>query len=263
MVCSWYNGSMAKKLIIGNWKMNPQSVKEAEILFGGISQAIKNIKNTEVVVCPPFPLISILKQFKNKKIAIGAQNVFYEQKGAYTGEVSPSLLRDLGVQYVIVGHSERRSLGDSNEIVNKKLISVLKAKLTPVLCVGESVREHNGFYLAFVKDQLNECLHGIPKNQIKNIVIAYEPVWALSSTENRHDATPHDFEEMKIFIRKNLTDMFGSSVGSSVRVIYGGSVNKDNALSFLEASADGLLPGKASLDYKNFSAIIQIASNIK
>ena len=111
---------MVKKLIIGNWKMNPQSVKEAEILFKSISQTIKGIKNVDVVVCPPFPLLSNLRQFKNKKIALGAQNVFYEQKGAYTGEVSPTLLRDLGVQYVIVGHSERRSLGDSDEIINKK-----------------------------------------------------------------------------------------------------------------------------------------------
>jgi triosephosphate isomerase len=234
----------------------------AKKLIIGISKAVKGIKNTEVVVCPPLPLLSTIGKFKNKKIALGAQNVFYEQKGAYTGEVSPTLLRDLGVTYVIVGHSERRSLGDSDEVVNKKLVAVLKAKLTPVLCVGESVREHNGFYLATVKDQLTLGLAGIPKAQMKQIVIAYEPVWALSSTENRQDATPHDFEEMKIFIKKNLTDMFGTSTASSVRVIYGGSANKDNAESYLRVGADGLLPGKASLDAKNFSAIVQIASKI-
>lgn len=255
---------MAKKLIIGNWKMNPQSLKEAEILFKNIAIGIKNTKNVDVVICPPFPFISINKKFKNRKISIGAQDVFSEQKGAYTGEVSTSMLVDSGASYVIVGHSERRTLGETNDIVNKKLIASLKAKLTPILCVGESERDHhNGFYLATVKGQITSCLSGINKNQIKNIVIAYEPVWALSSTENRHDATPHDFEEMKIFIRKILNDMFGRTIANSVQIIYGGSANKDNAKSFLDVGADGLLPGKASLDAKNFSSIVEIASLIK
>jgi hypothetical protein len=145
-----------------------------------------------------------------------------------------------GIKYVIVGHSERRAMGETNEIINKKLIAVLKAKLTPILCVGESVRSHDGFYLAKVREQLSMCLSGIPKNQIKQIVIAYEPVWALSSTENRHDATPHDFEEMKIYIKKILTDMFGQTITSSVRIIYGGSANKEKALiSFIDEIKKG------------------------
>lgn len=252
-----------KKLIIGNWKMNPQSKKEAEVLFKGIDKAIKNIKNTDVVICPPFPFLSTLKQVKSKKIALGAQNTFYELQGAYTGEISAPMLRDAGVKYVIVGHSERRSLGETNEIINKKILAVLKAKLIPVLCIGEDIRGNDASYLRVVKDQLTACLAGIPKNQIKNIVIAYEPVWALSSTENRHDAEPHDFEEMKIYIRKLLSDMFSQGIATSVRILYGGSANKDNAELFLRAGADGLLPGKASLDPKNFSSIIQIASLVK
>lgn len=254
---------MLKKLIVGNWKMNPQSQKEAEVLFNNIGKNIKNIKNTEVVICLPFPYLFINKKLKIKKIALGAQDVFYETQGAYTGEVSTSMLKDMGVKYVIVGHSERRSLGETNEILNKKLTVVLKAKISPILCVGESIRSHDGSYLGVVKDQLMSCLAGISKSQIKNIVIAYEPVWALSSTENRHDATPHDFEEMKIYIRKILADLFGRAIASSVLIIYGGSVNKDNASLFLSVGADGLLPGKASLDVRNFSSIIQIASAIK
>lgn len=252
-----------KKLIVGNWKMNPQSVKEAEILFKNIGKATSSIKNTDIVICVPFPFLSIVKKLKNKKITLGAQNVFYQAEGAYTGEVSASMLRDLGVKYVIVGHSERRSQGETNEIVNKKLIAILKAKLTPILCIGESIRNNDGSYLGIVKDQLMANLASVSKNQIKQIVIAYEPVWALSSTVNRHDATPHDFEEMKIYIRKTLTDMFGPTAANSVRIIYGGSANKDNALSFLQIGADGLLPGKASLDAKNFANIIEIASSIK
>jgi len=254
---------MSKKLIIGNWKMNPQSQKEAEILFKSISQYIKDTKNVEIVICPPFPLISILQKFKNRKITLGAQNSFSEQKGAYTGEVSPILLRDIGVKYIITGHSERRSQGESDETINKKIITILRSKLTPVLCVGESIRNNDGAYLSVIKQQLMSDLQGISKSQIKNIVIAYEPVWALSSTVDRHDATPHDFEEMKIYIKKVLTDMFGVSSVASVRIIYGGSASKDNAELFLKTGADGLLPGKASLDARNFSKIIEIASNIK
>ncbi len=254
---------MAKKLIVGNWKMNPQSQKEAEILFKSIGQSIKNIKNTNIVICAPFPFLLPLKKLKIKKIALGAQNVSFEQKGAHTGEISTSMLKSVGVEYVIVGHSERRLMGETDEVINKKIIAVLKAKLTPIVCVGESNRSHDGFYLATVREQLSLCLSGVSKSQVKEVVIAYEPVWALSSTENRHDATPHDFEEMKIYIRKILTDIFGQTVASSVQIIYGGSVNKDNAEGFLKASADGLLPGKASLEVKNFTGIIQVASNIK
>lgn len=252
-----------KKLIVGNWKMNPQSQKEAAILFKNISQATKNIKNIEIILCIPSIYFSSIRKFKNKKISIGAQNVFFEQSGAFTGELSPKMLSSTGIKYVIIGHSERRTMGETNEIINKKLSATLKSKLTPILCIGENERSHDGFYLAKIREQLSICLNQIPKNQIKQIIIAYEPVWALSSTENRHDATPHDFEEMKIYIRKILSDMFGQTTASHVRIIYGGSANKDNAQSFLDIGADGLLPGKASLDYKNFSKIVEIASNIK
>ena len=256
-----------KKLIVGNWKMNPQSVKEAETIFKNISLAVKNEKNVEIVICPPFPYLSPLRQLqskiKNRKVILGVQNVSYEISGAFTGEVSASMASDFGVKYAIVGHSERRAMGDTDSIVNKKINILLKTKITPILCVGESIRGEDSSYLTTVKEQLHSCLRGISNIQMKKIIIAYEPVWALSSTFNRHDATPHDFEEMKIYIRKILTDLYNRSTASSIDIIYGGSVNKDNALSFLEASACGLLPGKASLDAKNFSSIIKIASKVK
>lgn len=253
-----------KRLVIGNWKMNPQTVKEAVLLFKNISAATKNTKNVDIVICSPLPFISSIKQLKNKKIKLGAQNVFFEKNGAYTGEVSAQMLHDIGVEYVIIGHSERRSMGETNEVINKKLIASIKAGLTPILCVGESTRgTHDGFYLATVREQLDLCLANISKNQIKDVVVAYEPVWALSSTLDRHDSTPHDFEEMKIYIRKILTDIFGQTTALAVRIIYGGSANKDNAESYLSIGADGLLPGKASLDYKNFAKIVDIASSIK
>lgn len=254
---------MSKKLIIGNWKMNPQSSKDSVLLFKNIGESVKNFKNIDVVICAPFLFLSDLKKLNNKKVILGAQDVYFEQKGAFTGEISALMLKDSGVKYVIIGHSERRSMGETNEIINKKLTSALKTKITPILCVGESTRSHDGFYLAKVREQISSCLSGISKSKIKQVIIAYEPVWALSSTEGRHDATPHDFEEMKIYIRKILTDMYGHKVASEIRIIYGGSANKNNAESFLSVGADGLLPGKASLDFKNFSKIVEIASRIK
>jgi triosephosphate isomerase (TIM) len=252
-----------KKLIVGNWKMNPQTAKEAETLLKNIGKEISTIKNAEIVICAPFPFIPLFKKLKIKKIVPGAQDVFYEQNGAFTGEISPSMLRDMGVSYVIVGHSERRAMGDTNEIVNKKLIAVLKAKMTPLLCIGEDVRHNDASYLTIVKNQLIACLKDVQKQNLKNIVIAYEPVWALSSTINRHDATPHDFEEMRIYIRKILTDLYSSKTAASVRILYGGSVNKDNAEGFLNVGAAGLLPGKTSLMPQNFGAIIHNANNLK
>lgn len=251
------------KLIIGNWKMNPQSVKEAEILFIDINKVLKNIKKTKVVICPPFPFLSVVKNIKNKKVILGAQNVFFESNGPYTGEVSTSMLKSLDVKYVIVGHGERRALGETNEILNKKLIAIFKAKLIPILCIGEIVRSNDGSYLQVIKDQLTFCLRDIPKSYIKDIVIAYEPIWALSSTLDRHDATPRDFEEIRIYIRKILNDMFSPVIVSSVQIIYGGSVNKDNAEDFLHAGAQGLLIGKASLNARNFLKIIKIINDIK
>lgn len=254
---------MHKKIIVGNWKMNPSSIKEAEILFKAISTALSRNPGVDVVICPPSLYLHQLLKVKNKYISLGAQNAFYESSGAFTGEVSPIMLRASKVTHVIVGHSERRSLGETNEIINKKLNALSKAKITSVLCIGEKERSNDGAYLQVVKEQLIECLKGLSKSYLSNIIIAYEPVWALSTTVNRHDATPHDFEEMKIYIRKLLTDIYGRTTALSVRIIYGGSVSKDNAESFFVAGADGLLPGKASLQPKNFAEIISIASKFK
>jgi triosephosphate isomerase len=252
-----------KKLIVGNWKMNPQSRKEAVILFKAIAGSLANIKNIDIVICPPAPFLPVFRALKNKKIMLGAQNAFYEPKGAYTGEVSTAMVYDMGARFVILGHSERRAFGETDEVIQKKILAALKTGLAPIICVGESIRTHDASYFDIVKKQLVSCLTGIGKSQIKNIIIAYEPVWALSSTENRRDATPHDFEEMKIYIRKILADMFGQGAATSVKILYGGSANKDNAEAFLKIGADGLMPGKASLDPRNFARIIHIAATIK
>ena len=249
------------RIIVGNWKMNPVSLKDAERLFKDISKFLPPLKKTKVVVCPPLLYLEKLKKI-SKRIALGSQNVFVADTGPYTGEVSPRMVYDAGARYVIVGHSERRALGEDNTLINKKLKAALTESLTPVLCVGEHTRDESHTYFNVVKAQLEECLAGISKSSISKIIIAYEPVWAISTTPNQKDAAPADCLEMVIFIRKVLSDKFGSE-SSDTKIIYGGSANEKDAREFLEhGGVDGLLPGRASLDPKKFLQIIRIAEQV-
>lgn len=251
-----------RTVIIGNWKMNPLTPKEAEKLFSDVAKSIARIKKTEVVVCPPVLYLEGLKKF-SKKIFLGGQNVFWKDVGAYTGEISADMLYNAGAKYVILGHSERRALGESNSDINKKIKSSLAAGLRPILCVGENMRDENHGYFNLVKEQIEKCLVGISKSSISKIIIAYEPVWAISSTPFRKDAIPADSLEMAIFIRKILSDKFGPEA-SKVRVVYGGSANEKDALEFLKnGSVDGLLVGRASLDAEKFVKIINIAESLE
>lgn len=245
-----------KKIIVGNWKMNPLTLKEAEKLFTNVAKNIFTLKKTEIVICPPSLYLGKLKNL-SKKVSLGAQNAFYGDTGAFTGEISAEMLYDIGARYVILGHSERRAMGDGNDEINKKIKSALMAGLRPILCVGERVRDPDHGYFNLVKAQLEECLSGISKNSFGKIIIAYEPIWAISSTLDRKDATSSDSIEMAIFIRKILSDKFGKEA-SGARIIYGGSVNTKNAKDFLQnGGVDGLLPGNASLDAKKFTDIIK------
>ncbi|MEI7709283.1 MAG: triose-phosphate isomerase [bacterium] len=252
---------MFKKIIIGNWKMHPVTLKEAQAIFAGIAKSASRIRKIEIVVCPPFLYLEKLKKV-SKKIFIGAQDVFPGDVGAFTGEISAEMLANIGIKYTLVGHSERRALGENNLDINKKIRSAISAGLVPILCVGESSRDENHEYFNFVKTQIEECLAGIPKNLISKIIIAYEPIWAISTTANRHDATSVDSREMAIFIRKVLSDKFGQE-SKHTRVLYGGSVNEKDAGEFLkDGGVDGLLVGKASLDTKKFTEIINIAEDL-
>lgn len=252
---------MSKKIIIGNWKMNPLTEKEAKKLFKDVAKNISRVKKTQIVICSPVIYFESLRRF-SRKISLGAQNVFWGTVGAFTGEISAEMLYSVGAKYVILGHSERRELGENNTNVNKKLKAVLGASLTPIVCVGEKERDENHEYFNVVKIQIKECLQGINKNLISEIIIAYEPVWALSSTANRHDADSNDSREMAIFIRKILSDIATPKIANEVRIIYGGSVTPKDVKDFLQnGGVDGVLVGKASLDAKKFTDIIKIAEN--
>lgn len=250
-----------KKLVIANWKMNPISLNEAVKLFTNITKAIHGLKKTEVIICSPYLYLENLKKL-SKKVILGAQDAFWGSTGPFTGEVSALMLYSVGVKYVILGHSERRALGESNADVNKKIKGALSAGLIPIVCVGDKERDENHEYFNFVKNQVEESLNGIQKDLISGIIIAYEPVWALSTTFPRKDETKDDFLEMAIFIRKILTDKFGAN-RELPRIIYGGSVNEKNILEFMtNGDIDGVLVGGASLNAKKFLGIIKIAESL-
>ncbi len=252
-----------KKIIIGNWKMNPVTKKDAEKLFSIVAKNVSNIKRTEVVIAPPFVYLEKLKKI-SKKIILGAQNAGSEEMGAFTGEVSSVMLSGLDVKYVILGHSERREMGETNGSINRKIKVALSANLSPVLCVGEKHRDENHEYFNLVKTQITECLAGVPKNLFSKIIIAYEPVWAISSTVNRHDATSHDSLEMSIFIRKVLSILSSPEIASGMRILYGGSVSERDAGDFLmNGGVDGLLVGRASLTAQKFIDIVNICEALK
>ncbi len=253
------------KLIVGNWKMYPKTFVEAKQIFALHKKVAAKMKRTKVIVCPPmlfvYPLIQGLSSAKN--IAIGAQNAYWEDEGARTGETSPAALASIGTTHVIVGHSERRAMGETNQMVALKGAQAIRNKLTVILCVGEHNRDDAGAYFNEVREQLRQSLIGFPKKESKRLVIAYEPIWAIGAKAVR-SATPNDFHEMSILIKRQLVEQFGKIAAFKVPILYGGSVDDRNAEGFLlQGGADGLLAGRVSLDPEKFAEIIRIADHIK
>ena len=257
MLQSLYMKQTKRPLVVGNWKLNPATAAAAKELFIDVRKAAKTAgKKAVVVVAPPFPFLGELaKLTPSGSVGLAAQDVFYENKGAFTGEVAPSMLASLGVQYVIVGHSERRAMGESDATVAKKAAAALKAKLTPIVCIGESKRDSHGHFYSFVAKELKQSLSGISKQQAGKLVIAYEPIWAIGTGKH---ATPEDVEEMQLFIKKELTKIYGRNVAHKIPVLYGGSVKPKNAAELYEkGQVNGFLVGGASLRGRDFSEIIK------
>jgi triosephosphate isomerase len=252
-----------KKLIVANWKTNPSSPGEARELFNGISKYAKKSRKAKVVVCPPFVYLSLFS--KNPKIILGGQDVFWEDDNSHTGEISAKMLENLGVEYVIVGHSERRRFGETDEMINKKIKQALKYNLKVIFCVGELERDEGGNYLQFVKDEIIKGLDNIPAKFFKNLVITYEPVWAISSFARLDKArfnadTPENAREMAIYAKRVMVSVFGR-IARNVPVLYGGSVDAKNAASFLDKEGiDGLLVGRTSWDAKTFGELLKNVS---
>jgi len=248
---------MRTPIIAGNWKLN-KTPHEAILLVSELKREIVDVEGVDIVLCPPFTaLADVADALTDTNIALGAQNVFWEDAGAFTGEISAPMLKDLGVTYVIIGHSERRQyFHETNETVNKRLRAALKHGLVPIVCVGENLaqRESNKTF-DVIRDHCEGSLSGLSAEEMGKVVMAYEPVWAIGTGKT---ATPQQAQEVHVFIRQLLGKMFDEETASSVRIQYGGSVTPDNIVSLMaQADIDGALVCGASLKAPSFAAIVK------
>lgn len=241
-----------KPLIVANWKMNPKSLKEAKKLLEMVKKGVKKSNKNKIIICPPFLYIPFLREVKG--LEIGGQDCYLKKDGSFTGEISPFQLKDMGCSYVILGHSERRRyFNESDKTINKKIKESLKAGLIPIICVGEDLKTRKeGKAFSLIKSQIKECLFGVPKNKKGKIIFAYEPLWAIGSGKS---CSLDNAEEMRGNIQKVLSQFFRES-SPGIKVLYGGSVDADNASGYVkEAGFNGLLIGGASLN-KEFNKIL-------
>lgn len=254
------NRRYRKTIIAGNWKMN-KTASETKRFAEELKRLLPRTKWCDVVVCVPAVNIpAAMKAFKDLRVSVGAQNVFYEKSGAYTGEVSADMLKDLGVKYVIIGHSERRQyFGETDFTVNKKVIAALEAGLHPIICVGETLDQRElGVTMELIALQLKSALAGVPAEKARKCVIAYEPVWAIGTSKT---ATAQQAAEVCTFIRSTIRHLYGARIARSVTVQYGGSMKPANAAELLaQPDIDGGLIGGAALDAGQFVDIINAAN---
>jgi triosephosphate isomerase len=246
-----------KKLIVANWKMNPETPREAALWVEVVRRSMPKKHNAKPVACPSDMHLGLLS-VKKAKLAFqwGVQSVSQFEGGSHTGESSAALAKKMGASYAIVGHSERRELGESDEVVARKASLCLEQKLTPIVCIGETSRDDMGMYLGLLKKQLLGSLAGIPKARIPEVVIAYEPVYAIGA---KKALEPSDIIQMALYIKKALIDTYGPAAGTCP-VLYGGSVTAESAGAIMsEGGVDGLLVGRASWDPKSFCQIIAAA----
>ncbi len=250
---------MRRPLIAGNWKMNLNRV-ESVSLARDLSAADLT-SDVDVLVCPPYVYLdAVSSAISGTGISLGAQDVYFESAGAFTGEISPAMLTDIGCTFVILGHSERRHvMGETDGLIKRKVHAALAAGLTPVLCVGELLEEReSGKTREIVESQFNGSLAGLTEEQVQKTVIAYEPVWAIGTGKT---ASPQQAQEVHADLRKMLADRYNSATSESVRILYGGSVKPDNAADLMsQTDIDGALVGGASLNAEGFAAIINAAS---
>ena len=250
-----------KKLVVANWKLNPETHTDASSLFQGIARKAGKFKNVATVICPPFVFLYKLSQgYSAEVLQFGGQDLFYEEKGAHTGEISAAQLYSVGADYCIIGHSERRALGETDTDVQKKIAAALSSKLIPIVCVGESERDNHGKYLHFLRQQITAALKGIKMTDISKVVVAYEPIWAIGKT-GKDAITPKKLHETTLFIRRVLREAFTAKISQKAVILYGGSVKPENAKELInDGEVQGFLVGGASLSAEDFCTILEITN---
>jgi len=244
-------------LLVANWKMNPRTLARAQTLFA--SYALKKKPRAGIVVCPPASFLPAMHALRKKKIglqtiALGGQNIGPATEGAFTGNISPSMLKEFGAGYVIIGHSECRAQGETNELINQKVKTALAANLHVLLCVGEIERVHDGAEFSVIREQIAIALDGVTKSRMKRLTICYEPVWAIGTG---NPASAAEAIEVGLFILRTIASVIGKHPRNAVRVLYGGSVNAENARDFLEHDViSGFLVGGESLSGRSLLGIL-------
>jgi len=248
---------MIRPMIAANWKMH-KTVPEAVALAKQLREAFPEASDRDIVIAPPFTVLGAVGAvLKGSAVHLSAQNMHWEEKGAYTGEISPAMLIDTGCEFVILGHSERRTLfGESGEVVNRKMQAALRSGLRPIFCIGETLEERkSGATFTILEQQIKEGLNNIDSSDIRQVAVAYEPVWAIGTGET---ATPDQAQEAHRFIRETLASTSGEGYASRAVIMYGGSVNPGNIRSLMEQpDINGALVGGASLEFESFAGIIR------
>lgn len=238
--------------MIANWKATPDSLKVALKNISLISKM--SSPGVSKIICAPFVFAPLVKQ---RSLIMGAQDVSVFTEGAHTGEVTAKMLVSLGVKYVILGHSERRKMGESREIIKEKITRALSAGISPVVCIGEKERDNDGEFFGLIREELHALFKSVPKKNLSKIVVAYEPIWAIS-TENKGAIDPNVLRETLVFIRKIMHDIVGNKEASKIKIIYGGSVDHKNAKEIIkEGGAEGFLVGKASQNPALFEKLLK------
>jgi len=252
---------MRKPFVAGNWKMNTDSRSSVELAKGVVDGSTELVgRDVDVAVCPPFVYLqAVARAVSSSSVAVGAQDVYYQAKGAFTGEISASMLKDTGCTYVLCGHSERRHvIGETDELINKKVTAAIGGGLLPILCVGELQSEREaGQTEEVVTRHIKKGLAGLSAEKVSAVTVAYEPVWAIGTGLT---ATPEQAQEVHEFIRGFLAEIYDGQLADEIRILYGGSVKADNAADLMgRADIDGVLVGGASLKVDDFVAIIEAA----
>jgi len=246
------------KIVIANWKMNPLHSSQAELLVRKISRGIKDVKGVKVIICPPFIYLPLVRKLiDHNKVELGGEDLFWAPQGPYTGAISGAMLKNIGCNYVLVGHSERRFFfRETDKIVNNKVRAALREGLIPVLCIGERLKEErSGRTFTVLKREIKKGLRGVSQEELERVFLAYEPIWAIGAEK---PCSNKKISDVVLFIREIISRLYNQNVSKKIKILYGGSVNDKNANSIVsETGVDGLLVGRSSLESRQFISLVK------